>query len=41
MPVEFEEVTFHQADVVQLAEKSFIMVKIDVTKGGIYTMNNS
>ena len=31
---EFEEVTFHQADVVQLAEKSFIMVKIDVTKGG-------
>ncbi len=31
---EIEEVTFHQTDVVQLAEKSFTMVKVDVTKGG-------
>jgi len=31
---ELEEVTFHQPDVVRLAEKNFIMVKVDVTKGG-------
>ena len=31
---ELEEVTFHQADVVRLAERSFSMVKVDVTKGG-------
>jgi thiol:disulfide interchange protein DsbD len=31
---EFEEVTFHQPDLVRLAEKNFVMVKIDVTKGG-------
>ena len=31
---EFEEVTFHQTDVVRLAEEKFIMVKVDVTKGG-------
>ena len=31
---ELEDVTFHQPDVVQLAEKAFIMVKVDVTKGG-------
>ena len=31
---ELEEVTFHQSDVVQLAEKDFTMVKVDVTKGG-------
>ena len=31
---ELEEVTFHQADVVRLAEKSFSMIKVDVTKGG-------
>jgi len=31
---ELEEVTFHQSDVVNLAEKDFIMVKVDVTKGG-------
>jgi thiol:disulfide interchange protein DsbD len=30
---ELDEVTFHQADVVLLAEKSFSMVKVDVTKG--------
>jgi thiol:disulfide interchange protein DsbD len=31
---ELEEVTFHQPDIVQLAEKDFTMVKVDVTKGG-------
>jgi len=31
---ELEEVTFHQPDVVRLAEKSFTMVKVDVTKSG-------
>ena len=31
---ELEEVTFHQPDLVRLAEKDFIMVKVDVTKGG-------
>lgn len=31
---ELEEVTFHHADVVQAAAKDFIMVKVDVTKGG-------
>jgi len=31
---ELEEVTFHQPDVVRLAENDFIMVKVDVTKGG-------
>jgi thiol:disulfide interchange protein DsbD len=31
---ELEEATFHQSDVVRLAEKNFIMVKVDVTKGG-------
>lgn len=31
---EFEEVTFHQPDLVRLAEKDFVMIKIDVTKGG-------
>ncbi|GAB6193144.1 hypothetical protein JCM39068_28930 [Desulfocastanea catecholica] len=31
---EFEEVTFHQPDLVRLAEKDFVMVKVDVTKGG-------
>ncbi len=31
---EFEEVTFHQPDLVRLAEKNFVMVKVDVTKGG-------
>ena len=31
---ELEEVTFHQTEVVQLAEKDFTMVKVDVTKGG-------
>lgn len=31
---ELEEVTFHQPDVVRLAEKDFTMVKVDVTKGG-------
>ena len=31
---ELEEATFHQPDVVRLAEKNFIMVKVDVTKGG-------
>ncbi len=31
---ELEEVTFHQPDVVRLAEKNFTMVKVDVTKGG-------
>ncbi len=31
---EHEEVTFHQPDVVRLAEKDFTMVKVDVTKGG-------
>jgi thiol:disulfide interchange protein DsbD len=31
---ELEEVTLHQPDVVQLAEKDFTMVKVDVTKGG-------
>ena len=31
---ELEEVTFHHPDIVQLARKSFTMVKVDVTKGG-------
>ena len=31
---ELEDVTFHQPDVVNLAEKSFTMIKVDVTKGG-------
>jgi thiol:disulfide interchange protein DsbD len=31
---ELEEITFHQPDVVRLAEKNFTMVKVDVTKGG-------
>lgn len=31
---ELDEVTFHKSDVVRLAEKGFIMVKVDVTKGG-------
>jgi thiol:disulfide interchange protein DsbD len=30
---ELEEVTFHNADVVQRAAQDFIMVKVDVTKG--------
>ena len=31
---ELEEVTFHDASVVNQAESSFVMVKVDVTKGG-------
>ena len=31
---ELEEVTFHNAEVVKQAAKDFIMVKVDVTKGG-------
>lgn len=31
---ELEEVTFHDPSVVKLAESDFIMVKVDVTKGG-------
>lgn len=31
---ELEEITFHAPDVVRLAEKNFVMVKVDVTKGG-------
>jgi thiol:disulfide interchange protein DsbD len=31
---EFEEVTFHQQDLVRMAGKDFVMVKVDVTKGG-------
>nr|WP_275888815.1 cytochrome c biogenesis protein CcdA [Desulfoprunum benzoelyticum] len=31
---ELEEVTFHHPDVVRLADNNFIMVKVDVTKGG-------
>ena len=31
---ELEEITFHHPEVVKLAEKSFVMVKVDVTKGG-------
>jgi thiol:disulfide interchange protein DsbD len=31
---EFEEVTFHQPELVRLAGESFTMVKVDVTKGG-------
>jgi len=31
---ELEEVTFHDASVVKAAEKDFIMVKVDLTKGG-------
>lgn len=31
---ELEEVTFHSPPVVQLAESDFVMVKVDVTKGG-------
>lgn len=30
---ELEEITFHAPDVVRLAEKNFVMVKVDVTKG--------
>lgn len=30
---ELEEATFHHADVVRVVEKSFIMIKVDVTKG--------
>jgi thiol:disulfide interchange protein DsbD len=29
-----EEITFHNADVVQQARQHFVMVKVDVTKGG-------
>jgi thiol:disulfide interchange protein DsbD len=31
---ELEEITFHHPEVVKLAEKRFVMVKVDVTKGG-------
>jgi thiol:disulfide interchange protein DsbD len=31
---ELEEVTFHDAPLVQQAERDFVMVKVDVTKGG-------
>ena len=31
---ELEEVTFHDASVVKQAESDFVMVKVDVTKGG-------
>jgi thiol:disulfide interchange protein DsbD len=31
---ELEEVTFHDPAVVQHAERDFVMVKVDVTKGG-------
>ncbi|MBF0507999.1 MAG: thioredoxin family protein [Deltaproteobacteria bacterium] len=31
---ELEEVTFHDAAIVNQAEKDFIMIKVDVTKGG-------
>ena len=31
---ELEEVTFHHADVVRQARNDFIMIKVDVTKGG-------
>ncbi|RJQ67951.1 MAG: DUF255 domain-containing protein [Desulfobacteraceae bacterium] len=31
---ELEEVTFHNADVVRQAQQHFVMVKVDVTKGG-------
>lgn len=31
---ELEEITFHDASVVSQAESSFVMVKVDVTKGG-------
>jgi thioredoxin:protein disulfide reductase len=31
---ELEDVTFHDASVVQVAENDFVMVKVDVTKGG-------
>lgn len=31
---ELEEVTFHQSEIVNLAEKAFVMIKVDVTKGG-------
>jgi thiol:disulfide interchange protein DsbD len=31
---ELEAETFHQADVVRLARKDFIMIKVDVTQGG-------
>jgi thioredoxin:protein disulfide reductase len=32
--LELEEVTFHDASVVKQAESDFVMVKVDVTKGG-------
>lgn len=31
---ELEEVTFHHADVVRQAQQEFVMIKVDVTKGG-------
>lgn len=31
---ELEEITFHHPDVVKLAAKNFVMIKVDVTKGG-------
>jgi thiol:disulfide interchange protein DsbD len=31
---ELEEITFHNADIVQRAAQDFVMVKVDVTKGG-------
>jgi thiol:disulfide interchange protein DsbD len=31
---ELDEITFHQPDVVRLAEKNFTMIKVDVTRGG-------
>jgi thiol:disulfide interchange protein DsbD len=31
---ELEDVTFHDASVVKLAESDFVMVKVDITKGG-------
>jgi thiol:disulfide interchange protein DsbD len=31
---ELEEVTFHDASIVSLADRDFVMLKVDVTKGG-------
>jgi thiol:disulfide interchange protein DsbD len=31
---EFEEVTFHDARIVELARQDFVMIKVDVTRGG-------
>ena len=31
---EFEEIVFHHLDVVRQAEEKFVMIKVDVTKGG-------